>query len=106
MYDDSDQEWSSSLTGDQYPVWMFALALTPFVAAACCIRSFRNLAYLSFVGQALSGIGYVIIMLFAVQALVEDTPEIQAVNWAGAPIFFGMVRGSHLAVGGIANGRV
>lgn len=64
----------------------------PLLTIACCIRSFKNLAYLSFIGQVMSFIGYFIIMCFSFMSLFETHPTITAVNWKGIPIFFGMVR--------------
>lgn len=76
---------------DSIPTWGYVFLLMPFLICACCIRSFRNLAYLSFVGQMMSFVGYFVIICFSFISLFENHPNIQAVNWKGIPIFFGMV---------------
>ena len=80
------------IVGELFPSWVFVIILMPFLVVACWIRSFRSLAYLSFIGQLLSFGGYGIIMVFSFISLIETHPPVQAINWSGIPIFFGMVR--------------
>ena len=56
------------------------------------MRSFRVLAYLSLVGQAVMFVGLAIIMGFALDSTITNQPAIRAINWGGIPVFFGMVR--------------
>lgn len=64
----------------------------PFLIGVCLLRSFKILAILSLIGQATMVVGLATIMVFAMISAVETKPPIQAVNWIGIPVFFGMVR--------------
>lgn len=78
--------------------WEFVLILIPFLCIVCWLRSFKWLAILSLIGQVTGFSGLALIMLFALQATFQETPEITPVNVTGIPIFFGMVSKNNIKI--------
>ena len=70
-------------------VWV--LIITPTLILVSWLRKMHLLANVSIMGQAAMIFGLSAAMGYAIANLVDEQPDVKAVNLGGFPVFFGMV---------------